>query len=281
MRGGNLQRRRRALTLLEVLLSVVLISGLLAALLAFFNRALQVRDLATKELDRNKIARQMLDTIAEELRCAIGMDEVGFPVEQRLVGDRRSITFLTTRLPSREQFNFVDPLDEQPPARADLTQLTYLLWIDEEETTDEGEPLVGGILREEKSTLNQFVIEENDEDNPFQIRRDLWAPELGYLEFRYFDGVEWTTTWEVTEGNSLPQMIQITVGFDSITEAELLDEDLDFFPLEDYPLGPDEPHPDRYSVLVRIPAADRFFGSRVQRMNQEINEMMGVEGEGF
>ncbi|MBN2447664.1 MAG: hypothetical protein JXO22_13100, partial [Phycisphaerae bacterium] len=159
----------------------------------------------------------------------------------------------------------------------DLVQLHYRLWVDPEETTEDGNPMVGGILRQVKRTLNQVIV---DEENPEQLRTDNWAPELGYLEFRYFDGVEWTTTWDVTAGNSLPQMIQITVGYENITTAEWEDDDLEVYPIEDYPFGPDKEDIDRYSVLVRMPTADRFFGSRLQRLGQQMgtDEVMGVEG---
>ena len=125
------------------------------------------------------------------------------------------------------------------------------------------------------STLNQFII---DEEEPLQLRHDLWSHELGYLEFRYFDGVEWATSWELAEGNPLPHLIQITVGFDSICRAELEDEVLNVFSIEEYPLGDDLVHPDRYSMIVRIPAADCLFSSRLQRVGQEFSEQFGVEG---
>ena len=63
------------------------------------------------------------------------------------------------------------------------------------------------------------------------------------------------------------------------------DEDLDTYPIDqpEYALGDDLPHPDRYSIIVRIPAADRFFSSRLQRVGREydVREQFGVEGEGF
>lgn len=272
-----LRHNRRALTLLEVLVSIGLIGMLLGALVTFFGQILRVRREVTAVADRNQIARQVLEGIAAELRGCVGMEEIGFPVEQRLIGDRRTLSFLTTALPPKELYDFFGGFDDDPPGQHDLRLLTYSLWIDPEETDDDGEPIVGGIIRTLKRTLNQLVV---DEDDPLDVRNDLWSHELGYLEFRYFDGVEWDVKWDVTQGNSLPQLVQVTVGFESITDDELNDGDLDEFSIEEYPLGVPIEHADRASIIVRIPAADRFFGSRFQRVGQQLADQFDVEGGG-
>jgi hypothetical protein len=195
-----------------------------------------------------------------------------------LIGNRRNITFLTARLPAEHQYEFISADEEPPPAQHDLTQVSYWLWVDPQNTDENGEPIIGGIMRTEKKTLNQFLVELDD---PLDVRNDLWSPELGYLEFRYFDGVEWDTTWDVTKGNSLPQLIQVTVGFEPCTSDELENRDLDDYPLIDYPYGDDKEHADRYSIIVRIPAADKFFSSRVNRqLGKGLAEQLGFE-EGF
>lgn len=264
-------RYRRALTLFEVVLSISLIAMLLTAILTFFWQSAEVRKQAALEADRTQVARQVLERLASELRGCLGMEQIGFPVEQRLIGTRRSITFLTTGVPDESQYKFYRASEKPPPARHDLRLVTYALWVDPENQTDEGEPIVGGILRTERTTLNQFVIEEND---PNKERTDLWSHELGYVEFRYFDGIEWDTKWDITEGNSLPQLVQITVGYDSITNYELSDDDL-----QEQSLSDDKPPvPGRYSTIVRIPAADRFFSSRIQRVGKQMSDQLGVEG---
>ncbi|MCG3126839.1 MAG: hypothetical protein CHACPFDD_01694 [Phycisphaerae bacterium] len=271
--------RRLALTLFEVLISLVIIAVMLATMLMFLWGFLESKKEAALLADRTQIARQILDRVAAELRGCVGMDEINFATEkgQRLLGERRSITFLTAAVPERYQYEFVDDLATPPPAQHDLRNLSYSLWIDPENKTEDNEPIVGGIIRTEKRTLNQFLV---DEEDPLQVRNDLWSRELQYLEFRYFDGVEWSTTWDIEEGNSLPQLVQITIGFAPITNEEVDDQDLQLYPLEEYPLGDDQPHPDRYSTIVRIPAADRLFSSRVQRLGKQFAEQFGVEGGG-
>lgn len=274
-------RPPRGLTLLEVIMSIAIIVVMMSAMLTFLWQFMEGRRHASLAAEEMLIARSVLEKVASELRGCVGFDEVGFPMEQgqRLLGDRRSISFLTLTLPEKHQYEFDADFETPLPAQHDLRQVSYSLWVDEDNVDEEGEPIVGGIIRTEKKTLNQFLI---DEDDPLTIRNDLWSHELGYLEFRYFDGVEWTTEWNITEGISLPQLIQVTVGFRSITQYELDDDDLTEYPIEnpDFALGDDLPHSDRYSVLIKIVAADKLFSSRIQRVGQQMSEGLGIGGLG-
>lgn len=267
--------RRRGLTLLEVIIAVSIIVLMIGVMISFYWQVAEIRKQTAEMADRTNLARQVLTKMEAEIRGCVGFDRVGFPVEQRLSGTRRSIAFLTSALPSRDLYAFRNEDEAPPPGSHDLTQISYSLWIDPENKTEEGEPIVGGIIRTEKKTLNQYVVEEDD---PLQLRNDLWSAELGYLEFRYFDGVEWDTKWDITDGNSLPQLIQITVGFKSITAEENEDRDLDGYPLAEYPFGPDVYHKDRYTTIVKVLAADKLFGSRIQRVGKQTSELLGVEG---
>jgi len=271
--------------LLEVIIAIGLIGALMTAMVTFFWQSARAREQAGRDADRTQVARQVLDTIAAELRGCLGLESLGLSVYvgdlsgsdgvPRLIGDRRSISFLTTQLPAEHQYVFYRESEEPPPAQHDLRLVSYKLWVDEEQTTEDGEPLVGGLLKVTQKTFNQALV---DEEDPLRLRTDLWSHEIGYIEFRYFDGVEWDTVWDVTQGNALPQLIQVTVGFGSITRFELEDQDLQEYPLDEYPLGDDQYHPDRYSTIIKLPAADKFFSSRVQRLGKQLSEQLGVEG---
>lgn len=264
----------RALTLLEVIISIALIGMLLGSLLTFFWQTLAARDQARRAADRTQLVQQVLGRIAGELRGCIGVDKIAFPIQQ-FSGSRRAITFVTAPLPPSDSYTVLNATDTAPILEHDLREITYQLWIDPDQTTEEGDPLVGGILRTERQAINPFIPEEQvpEDEDLLYVRRDLWSHELGYLEFRYFDGVEWSTTWEVTGGNPLPQLVQVTVGFDSLTKDELDDQDLHSYPLDRFPLGSDVPYPDRYATIVRLPAADQTFSSRLHRLSSEVKEV--------
>jgi prepilin-type N-terminal cleavage/methylation domain-containing protein len=270
---------RRGLTLLEVVISVAIIALLLGSLLTFFFQTLTIREEAARLADRTNLVQQILQRMADEMQATIGVESVNFPVTQ-FRGDRRSVTFLMAPLPPQESYALFRQAEEAPPPRHDLREITYSLWIDPEETTEDGEPLVGGILRTERRVFDPFETEDDvaEEKDLQYLRRDLWSPELGYLEFRYFDGVEWSTRWEVTEGNPLPHLVQITVGLDSIRNDDLEDQDLEQFPLDQYPLGPDEPEPGRYRLIVRLQAADDRFTARARKLGDQVEEVYGFGG---
>ena len=265
----------RALTLFEVIISIALIAMLLSALLTFFWQTLAARDAAAHQADRTQLVQQMLNRISNELRASVGFEQVGFPVV-RFAGERRKITFLTAPLPAPESYAFYRASQVQPLPQFDLREITYELWVDPEETTEDGDPLVGGILRTERRALSPSVQEaelpEDERDIMYQ-RHDLWSHELGYLEFRYFDGVVWSTSWQVEQGNPLPQMVQITVGFDSIKKDAWEDQDLESYPLDQYPFGPDVPNENHYTTVVRLPAADQMFSSRLQGLGNQSEDV--------
>jgi len=269
----------RAMTLLEVIIAIALIGLIMGTMLTFFWQTLEIREKASKSAARTQVVQQLLRRMADELREAVGLESTGFEGLPQFVGERRRITFLTAApLPQADSYRFVRPGDVLPPPRHDLVGVTYELWIDPDKDAENGDPLVGGILRTEKRAVNPSLregqVSEEDQEQLYQ-RRDLWSYEFGYLDFRYFDGVDCSTTWKVTQGNALPHLVQITVGFDSLTRAELDDQDLQQYPIAqtEYRLGPNVPNRNRYSIIVRLPAADELFAARVNRVADQTEEV--------
>jgi type II secretory pathway pseudopilin PulG len=107
------RRPARGMTLFEVVIAVSIMVLLLAAMFGFLWQFMEGRKQAGLAADQMAIARGVLEGIGEELRGCVGMDQVGFPMEQgqRLIGDRRSITFLTTAVPERGQYDSLGEFD--------------------------------------------------------------------------------------------------------------------------------------------------------------------------
>jgi prepilin-type N-terminal cleavage/methylation domain-containing protein len=288
-------RRRQfvhGLTLLEVIIAIALIAMLLSALLTFFWQTLKLRDQAAGNADRTQLVQQILTRMSEELRNALPLEKTGFPL-QTFSGDRRRVTFLASPMPALDTYTFYreSELTGRSAPQADLREITYELWIDPEKTGEGGEPIVGGILRTERRAVNPSVREEllaDEADDLYYVRHELWAHELGYLEFRYFDGVEWAAQWEVAEGNPLPHLVQISVGFNSLTRDQLDNQDLERINRDEYPLAtnlenPEVPNADYYTTIVRIAAADVTFASHMNRMAgdaEEVYQFGGIIDEG-
>jgi hypothetical protein len=113
---------------------------------------------------------------------------------------------------------------------------------------------------------------------------ELYAPEILYLRFCYYDGSTWWDDWDITVDNPLPQLVMVTIGFEghapfgeefgrSINEefCECLTRD----PVDCEPLAEDQ-----YSMVVRVPLADPLFRSRVSREAQEaVRALQGEDAE--
>ncbi|RME38041.1 MAG: hypothetical protein D6788_08215 [Planctomycetota bacterium] len=115
---------------------------------------------------------------------------------------------------------------------------------------------------------------------------ELYAPEIRYLRFCYYDGSKWWDTWAVKGESPLPQLVMVTVGFEpqppfgeqplgiGRANAEFctcLNKD----PVDCEPLPPDQ-----ISTVVRVPQSDPLFRSRITRETQGVlEELQSGTGE--
>jgi len=114
---------------------------------------------------------------------------------------------------------------------------------------------------------------------------ELYAPEIHYIRFCYYDGYSWWDDWHVIGETPLPQMVQVTIGFgdhppfeddmgqdrDNEEFCECLNQD----PVDCLPLGRDE-----YQAVVRLTQADPMFRSRMSREGQDLLEKLAEPEEG-
>ncbi len=151
----------------------------------------------------------------------------------------------------------------------------------DEEVDEFGDPIEGDSV--------EFLYDEEEEVDPGigpDIQwNELYAPDIRYLRFCYFDGNKWWNRWDITGENPLPQIVQVTIGFDSrpaYGEEVELGEDEDLFceclnsDEEMSEIEECEPFPaDTHTILVRVLQADSFFGSRITRETQSLVEEAG------
>lgn len=264
------QSLRRGLTLIEVLLALGLIALVSAMMFMFYDVTLRSRDQITRHITDTNLARVVAMKIADEIRSANGFLVGSGP---GISGKERVITLQTVVLPEKELFIRRNIQDDPLPARSDIRQVQYYLAYDPDigyvypDGTTGPAPM--GLVRREIRTLNQVIVREDQSES---VDLDLYAAEIKYLRFRYFDGVEWVDKWQIGDqaggmGNSLPQAVEVTVGYDALAPEIEEEEELDF----ESELAPSLPEPyseKTYTVLVRLQQADTFFGSRLMRAQQ-------------
>lgn len=269
-------RTRRAFTLIEVILSLSLVIFFLAILFQFYGNSMADRQRGIASVREAHLARVLLRQITDEIRAAGGFVPGFGP---GIIGQRYDLTMQTMTVPGKELFRRRTRFEDQLPGQHDVRQVRYFIAWDEDITDEEGIPYSLGLVRQELKTLRQAVIvtgevderevEQEDEEEERSFKLQLYAPEIKYLEFRYFDGAEWHRDWNIIEGNPLPQMIRITLGY-----TTQMPEDLEIgFEEEDFEFEEDEIFPSRsYTAYVRILQADTFFGSRITRAASDFAE---------
>ncbi len=202
--------RRAGFTLIEVMLALTLTIALMAAVLAFYQHVVDVREDFTGQLSAVQATaarRRVMDRITDELRGAI----VFSFLNMGLSGGPTQMRFTTAVLPGRSVWvTEEDSLLGEPPApQHDIRQVGYRLRMVEDEY---GEEVVVGLERTVQEVLTAEVAEEGE-----QIRAGLIAPQFKFVSFRYWDNQagEWLESWE---GGDLPLAVEVSLGAQPLPE---------------------------------------------------------------
>ncbi len=262
-------RRCHGLTLLETVLAISLLTTFLGMLFWFYDSSLQSSDQGTKRSRDVQLARVIMNGIAESIRHAAGNISGYGP---GLVGHKHGISVNTLVLPDKIVSRRRTVADEQIAAQFDLQEVSYYIAWDEENPDEDGNSRALGLAQKVSKTFNRGVFVESDteedvaDEEAKAIKEELYAPEIKFLEFRYFDGATWWEDWQITQGNSLPMMVRITVGFTPLPpeEEEQLDLVEDNFLRNESERDPLED--DKFTMFVRLVQADvNPLGVRLQR----------------
>ncbi len=242
-------RRRRALTLLEVVLAMSLLVVLSSMTYWFYGSALETRRAGTVRAHRLRLVRVVLDRMAREIRQASMITADG---RVGIRGESERIWLSTIRVPSKDLSKPRSPRAVPLPGEYDLVKVEYKIarhpdilhneenWElplglarveikiprpDSAQTgkANEDEKLVVGGEEGDAAFLEQLAeaefgdVNEDDEASGAQLEpriewEELHAPEIRYLRFCYYDGHSWWDKWDVIGDNPLPQLVMITVG---------------------------------------------------------------------
>ena len=109
---------------------------------------------------------------------------------------------------------------------------------------------------------------------------ELYAPEIRYLRFCYYDGRSWWDDWDIKSDNPLPQLVEVTIGYDiwppvganvGVDDRGVINDEFctcrNQEPVDCVPLAADQ-----LSTVIRLPQSDPLFRSRVNRETQAMLE---------
>lgn len=307
--------RRRGVTLLEILLAMSLLVTLTSMTYWFYSSSMETNQKGTMEADKLRLARVVLDRITTEIRQASSTtaeDRMG------IHGQKESIALSTLRVPTKELSKKRSSREAPPTAEFDLVAVQYKIArhpdilhddgyemplglarvevlipramapgeADPNQTKQPAEGATDGAAPPEEAILDELFSEDETGDKDVSLGPDinweeLYAPEIRFIRFCYYDGYKWWDDWQVAGENPLPQLVQITIGFeghppcgeefgqDKLNEefCECLNKD----PVDCEPLPKDQ-----FSTMVRVTGADPLFRSRVSRESQSVIEQMAT-----
>jgi type II secretory pathway pseudopilin PulG len=249
--------RRAAFTLVEVVLAILIISGIMTVLLYFYHRSVQVRQAALEETEFLSTSRMLLEQISTELRTARAVEDQFIAME----GTSNTISFVCTSIPQMSRWIVSTNETVALPPATDLKRVTYRLLSETNLFARNGidraeELLLGGAFTagtnatEFVSPADTNLTAEADTNllttNQLARTPTLLTERLHFLNFRYWAGTNWIDSWS---GMDLPSGVEVTVGRDPMPpEASAEGYPFEFFRRVIY--LPNSTHP---SNVVHVP----------------------------
>lgn len=241
--------QRRAFTLIEVLIALALTSLLLAAIYSAIDLHYRFASAGRGEQSRSQIMRALVRKISSDLNCVVmqkpeeeedssssvesledetvdvndspltigGLESGSNPITFGLVGDMTTMHISVSK-PSRDTAYSTVDAEEGSGRTNDLLVVTYSLApVDVTYTSDidptnpffqysENQPPTG-FGRRVVDLYSTQISEESLESS------DVLAPEVSDIQFRYFDGVAWTDSWDSRTTGILPRAVEVVFAF--------------------------------------------------------------------
>jgi type II secretory pathway pseudopilin PulG len=182
-----------------------------------------------------------------------------------LYGDQYGLQIDVARLPRFDEYAFADssgtsgaPTDtSSTPPISDVKTVAYYVTGPQAQVSTVVSTASGqssgdsGLVRAETDRA-ALVYSSQQSGTTASDAGSIVAPEVVALEFQYFDGSNWQTSWDTTQGNGLPQLIKISLALSNpsrpkdqqltsgMSIADLLSQDPDSV----------------YTMVVRMAASD-------------------------
>jgi len=186
--------KRRAFTLIELVLAMAACAVLLTAIYGLFSKAVHMRDDATARTREARVRARAANVIRNDLRNAIIS---GGTLAATLEGSQQSpggsfpgfLKFTTTTTP-----------DVNDVPDADVQEVQYYIVADTAAAGQNAGVLVRATNRNLLATATETPVEET-----------LLAG-VESMEVSFFDGTSWQETWQVTtEDKALPEAVRVRI----------------------------------------------------------------------
>jgi hypothetical protein len=180
-----------------------------------------------------------------------------------LYGNQYELQVDISRLPRLDQYDplmtydsFAASMDIPSAVKTVAYYLRYPTTVAASSTSNPATSIVqsnaaggtGLVRREVDRAVAQWAA-DNGNLEALDLSGELLAPEVTYLEFRYFDGLQWLFEWDSELQGCLPMAVEIAIAIRSAENSDLRSADATTFAAV--------PVPDLfYRLVVRLPAAE-------------------------
>jgi len=211
----------------EVILAILIISGIIAVLLYFYQRAAETRELVMRETEFVSVGRLFMEQITGELRTARAVEDQFSSLD----GSSNSISFICTTIPrvskwitSSNELVILAPVTDLKRVRYSLmggTNLFDAKGLDRSEEMLLSSVPAGDTNTVESASLastNLFSMASTNSlemTNRVQLAAAPLTDKIRLLQFRYWSGMAWTDNWS---GMELPVGVEVTIGQDPISK---------------------------------------------------------------
>jgi type II secretion system protein J len=190
--------RRRAFTLIEMLLAVFMASILLAALYALFGRAVHLREQAAAHERDSRLRAHALAVLRNDLMNA----RVSGGVMAATLDGETTSTLST--FPGYLHFTTTTGRDDPDNQYGDTQEVEY--YIDTDPNT--GSSTSGQLVR----MVYRVVLAETRTISS----EDRLLPGVTSMTLSFYDGTEWNDTWQVTDdAPDLPVAVRVTLNLEA------------------------------------------------------------------
>lgn len=189
--------RRRAFTLLEVILALALAAVLMTTVFVFYHQVISARQKVMDQVEAVSSTRLVMDRVTGELRGAMAYEFLNIGLE----GDSAQMSFFAASLPGVSVWAVVDPAQVALPPQQDIRWVTYRLRTVE---NDSGETVIEGL---ERVSRTYVPLTGSEEDEGATIT--LLARHIQFMALRYWSGDVWLESWT---GGDLPTAVEVTLG---------------------------------------------------------------------
>lgn len=168
------------------------------------------------------------------------------PSNPGLYGTQYELQVDVSRLPRLDEYSglaMTDP-NSQFDVPSDMKSVTYFVKGGAPEVDVNSTPLASsqhvstgnGLARRSMSRLTAKWAMDNGNIESLENSGEIIAPEVTNLEFRYFDGTEWTSEWNSDDRNAFPMAVEVLLAIKPIQEPK-----------------PNEPQQLLYRLVIKLP----------------------------